>query len=99
MATIEEREDTIAFILIKANLGMARDLAERLSQLDAVHWAVVVTGPYDVLAGVRVGDNQALGELVVGEIQKIEGVKNPMTLVMTQLSVSDVPEWGHRAFP
>jgi DNA-binding Lrp family transcriptional regulator len=99
MATIEERQDTIAFILIKAQLGMARDLAERVSRLEGVHWAVVVTGPHDVLAAVRVGDNQALGDLVVGEIQSIEGVKNPMTLVMTQQFVPDVSEKGHRPFP
>jgi DNA-binding Lrp family transcriptional regulator len=77
------KDFTVAYVMIKAELGMAAEVAARVSTLDGVHWAVVVTGPYDVIAGVRVGDNETLGALVVEGIQKVEGVRNPLTAVMT----------------
>jgi DNA-binding Lrp family transcriptional regulator len=77
------KDVTIAYVMIKAELGTAAEVAAQVSTLDGVRWAVVVTGPYDVIAGVRVSDNQALGSLVVEQIQTLGGVKNPLTAVMT----------------
>ena len=77
------KDFTVAYVLIKAELGAAVEVAAQVSALDGLHWAVVVTGPYDVIAGVRVSDNEALGTLVVEGIQKIEGVRNPLTAVMS----------------
>jgi DNA-binding Lrp family transcriptional regulator len=88
-----ECEDTIAFILIKAELGMAAKVAAAVSSLNweeegeegpvvrGVRWADLVTGPYDVVAAVRVRSNYELGKLVIERIQAVTGVKNPLTLV------------------
>jgi DNA-binding Lrp family transcriptional regulator len=81
------KDVTVAYVMIKAELGMAAEVAAQVSTLDGVHWAVVVTGPYDVIAGVRVSDNETLGALVVDGIQKVEGVRNPLTAVMTSYHV------------
>jgi DNA-binding Lrp family transcriptional regulator len=75
--------DTIAYILITAELGAAADVAAQVSALDSVHWAAVVTGPYDIIAGVRVSDNEVLGKLVLERIQTIAGVTETMTAVVS----------------
>ena len=111
MGVREECQDTIAFVLIKAELGMAGRVAAEASSRNweeenesgvvvrGVHWAIEVTGPYDVVAAVRVKDNEALGKLVVDEIQTIEGVKNPLTAVVTRHYKGGEPEAPHGGFP
>ena len=77
-------DNTQALVLIKAELGMAKQVAEAAAEIAAVQWAARVTGPYDVIAAVEVEDNLALGNLVINEIQQITGVKDPSTLVITE---------------
>ena len=86
-------DDTVAFVLIKTELGAAARVASEVSQLRVevetekgvdyrkVRWAAIVTGPYDVIAAVRVESNEALARLVVQEIQPIDGIRNPLTVV------------------
>jgi len=50
-----------------------------------VYWAVVLTGPYDILANVRVSDREWLAEYAV-KIQEIEiggvkAVRSTLTLI------------------
>ena len=111
MGVREECQDTVAFVLIKAKLGMAEAVAKEASRRNwededengtivrGVRWAIEVTGPYDVVAAVRVKDNEAVGKLVVNEIQAIEGVKNPLTLVMTRYYKDGESEAPHGGFP
>jgi len=87
---------TVAYILIKAQLGAANDVAEAVSMIDGVAWTAVITGPYDVIAAVAVGDNTQLGDLVINRIQKVPGVANPTTLVATTQHIG--PQ-GHSWFP
>jgi DNA-binding Lrp family transcriptional regulator len=84
VARRKQVDNTQALVLIKAELGMAKQVAEAAAELAAVQWAAVVTGPYDVIAAIQVEDNLALGNLVVDDIQKITGVKDPSTLVITE---------------
>jgi DNA-binding Lrp family transcriptional regulator len=86
--------DTVAFVLIKTELGAAARVAAAVSKLNVqvegekgrqvkgVRWAAIVTGPYDVVAAVRVEDNEALARLVIEEIQPIDGIRNPLTTVV-----------------
>jgi DNA-binding Lrp family transcriptional regulator len=104
-------QDTIAFVLIKTELGQAGRVAKEVSRRNwedetdngtivrGVRWAIEVTGPYDVVAAVRVKDNEALGEFVVNEIQAVEGVRNPLTLVMTRGYKNGEQEAPHGGFP
>ena len=83
--------DIVAYVLIKTELGAAADVAARVvSGPDGVHWAAVVTGPYDVIVGVRVSDNEALGKLVVEGIQSIAEVTETMTAVMSSFHRAEV---------
>ena len=74
-----------AYLLIKTELGQATEVARKLSENRNVLYTVVVTGPYDVVAAVRVSDNEALADLVVGQVHIIPGIKNPITLVRTKI--------------
>ena len=102
----ERLSGTVAFVLIKADLGAALRVAEEVSKtnwlvdgnLMGVRWASVVTGPYDVVAAVLVEDNEALGKLIVDHIQRVDGVSIPGTLVATE-TFSEVLLGGHSGFP
>lgn len=74
---------TIAYILVKTESGSAMQVAEAIADITGVHWASVITGPYDVIVGVRVSDNEALGTLVVEGIHTIAGVIGTTTGVMS----------------
>jgi len=83
--------DTLALVLIKTELGQATAVANALVEEGIVCWAMVVTGPYDVIAAVKVENNQELGSLVIEQIQNIHGIKNPTTLVGVHLKVGVNP--------
>ncbi len=83
---------SIAYVMIKTECGAAKAVAEAVAQIPRVHWAAVVTGPYDVIAGVRVDDNEALGRLVVDKIHNVPGVTETLTAVM--MSYHSIAERG-----
>ena len=88
--------DTVAFVLIKAELGKAAEVAAAVSTYNekfdtdkgvavrGVRWAAIVTGTYDVIAAVRVDSNEALGDLVLEQIQSTPGIRNPSTVVVAK---------------
>ena len=71
-----------AYILANVEVGMGEDVIEALSATEGVKTVHNVTGPYDVIALVEVPDTAALGELVVGEIQLIDGIDYTLTCVV-----------------
>lgn len=83
MAGTAGHEPTIAYVLIKAELGAAKRVAERVSAIGGVLFADIVTGPYDIIAVVQAASNRELGDVVIEEIQTVEGVKNPLTAVVS----------------
>ena len=74
--------DTIAYLLITTELGRAERVAEEAVKLEGVQWAVVVTGPYDVIVAAKTRDNEALFALVADDIQSIDGVLDTETALM-----------------
>ena len=90
---------TKALVLIRTELGRARQVADETAKLAAVQWAVVVTGPYDVVAAAMVDDNGALGALVVDQIQQIDGVKDAITQVLTETYYGEYTTRGDEMFP
>jgi DNA-binding Lrp family transcriptional regulator len=82
MSRAEWAELTTAYVMIKAEVGEASRIAEEIGRLEAVRWAVVVTGPYDILVGVRVRNNLELGRLVVNQMHNIAGVEATSTAVL-----------------
>ncbi|MFQ5858823.1 MAG: Lrp/AsnC ligand binding domain-containing protein [Anaerolineae bacterium] len=71
-----------AYILANVEAGMGEDVIEALSATEGVKSAYNVTGLYDVIALVEVPDTDALGELVINEIQLIDGLDYTLTCVV-----------------
>ena len=75
--------DVIAYVLIEALPGKAREVAKSIATLDGVEASYSVTGPYDVIVTVRVPDLRTLGELVSERIQVVDGVATTFTCVVS----------------
>ncbi len=63
-----------AYVLINASPGRSLELAKRLRQVPAIRDADAITGEYDIVAVCEAQDLSALGALIVGEIQRLDGV-------------------------
>lgn len=68
-----------AYVLIQTEIGKPPQVAEAVSQISDVTSAVVVTGPYDVVARVAAPDMDSLGKLFASKIQSVEGVTRTLT--------------------
>lgn len=74
-----------AYVLVQTEQGKMAVIAERLTQLGPVIEAHVVTGPYDVIARVQADDIDAVGKLVVSEVQTVGGVTRTLTCPVVRL--------------
>ncbi|NQT82380.1 Lrp/AsnC ligand binding domain-containing protein [bacterium] len=70
-----------AIILINTARDMINETAEKLVELDGVSEVYSVAGAYDLVAIIRVRENDHLAELVTDEMLKIEGIEETMTLI------------------
>jgi DNA-binding Lrp family transcriptional regulator len=70
-----------AIVLISAKRDRINETAEKLVELDGVSEVYSVAGPYDLAAIIRVRENQQLADLVTGEMVKLEGIEDTMTLI------------------
>lgn len=68
-----------AFVLIQTDTGRASDVAREIKELNGVNTAEAVTGPYDVIVSAEAADVDALGHLVVTQIQPITGIVRTLT--------------------
>jgi DNA-binding Lrp family transcriptional regulator len=68
-------------IRLVADVSVSVELAKIAGGISAD----VVTGPYDVIARVEVDTIDALGKLVVAEIQAVEGITRTLTCPIVRL--------------
>ncbi|HJU28348.1 MAG TPA: Lrp/AsnC ligand binding domain-containing protein [Candidatus Binataceae bacterium] len=71
-----------AFILIDTSPGKAKEVANKLKQVEGVSAAHAVTGPHDIIAIAEAADVSSLGELVVQKIQSVVGVNRSLTSIV-----------------
>jgi DNA-binding Lrp family transcriptional regulator len=74
-----------AYVLLQTEQGRMAEIAQSLAQLTAVSEANVVTGPYDVIARVQADDMDAIGQLIVAEVQVVGGVTRTLTCPVVNL--------------
>jgi DNA-binding Lrp family transcriptional regulator len=74
-----------AYVLIQTEVGKAADVARQTAAIEGVVTAEDVTGPYDVIARAEARSVDELGRLVVGEIQRIEGITRTVTCPVVNL--------------
>jgi DNA-binding Lrp family transcriptional regulator len=74
-----------AYVLIQTEIGEAPNVATEVRAVEAVTLAVVIAGPYDVLACVAAEDVNSLGKLAVSVIQAVPGVIRTLTCPVVHL--------------
>lgn len=73
-----------AYVLINASPGRAIEVARSIQGQPGITAADAITGEYDVIAVCQAPDVNAIGQLIVEKIQKIDGVFKTITcLVVT----------------
>jgi DNA-binding Lrp family transcriptional regulator len=70
-----------AIILLKVARERINDTAQELSGIEGMSEVFSVSGRYDLIAIVRVKDNDELAELVTGRMRKVEGIIESETML------------------
>jgi DNA-binding Lrp family transcriptional regulator len=70
-----------AVVLLGLERNRINEVAQELVALDGVTEVYSVAGQYDLVAVLRVKDNDALAELVTGKMLKIQGILRSETLI------------------
>jgi DNA-binding Lrp family transcriptional regulator len=70
-----------AVVLLGLERSKINEVAQQLVALDGVTEVYSVAGQYDLVAVLRVKDNDALAELVTGKMLKIQGILRSETLI------------------
>jgi DNA-binding Lrp family transcriptional regulator len=68
-----------AYIVIAAEAGKSRDVAQQIASLPGVKMADACWGSRDVFAVVEVKESQELHKLVMDKIQRLQGVRETST--------------------
>ena len=74
-----------AYILIQTEVGKAERVATQVRGLPGVVAADDVTGPYDVIVRAEAPTIDELGQLVVSQVQMIEGLTRTVTCTVVNL--------------
>jgi len=68
-------------ILLTVERGKINEVAETLAALDGVSEVYSVGGRFDLVAIIRVEDNEALAELVTNRMLRVGGITSSETLI------------------
>lgn len=68
-----------AYILVQTNVGKAADVAVAIRQIPGITLAEDVTGPYDVIVRAEAESVDELGQIVVAQVQSVEGITRTVT--------------------
>jgi DNA-binding Lrp family transcriptional regulator len=71
----------VAIVLINAAAQQTNRIAEELSAIAGVSEVYSVAGTYDLVAIVRVKNNELLAELVTGKMRGVSGINRTETLI------------------
>jgi DNA-binding Lrp family transcriptional regulator len=70
-----------AVVLLKVGRGKINEVAEILAEMEGVSEVYSVGGRYDLVAIIRVPNNEALAELVTNQMLLVEGIVDSETLI------------------
>ena len=68
-----------AYVLINASPGRALEVAQKMQGVNGITAAYAITGEYDVIAVCEAEDVNSIGQMIVDNIQKIDGVFKTVT--------------------
>lgn len=70
-----------AIVLINVERAKVNDVAQALLELKGVTEVFSVAGQYDLVAILRTSTNEAIADLVTGQIQDVRGITRTETLM------------------
>lgn len=70
-----------AVVLIEAEADKITDLAKQLVEIEGVHEVFSVAGRYDLVAIIRVAENQDVADVVSSRIRHLDGIAKTETLI------------------
>jgi DNA-binding Lrp family transcriptional regulator len=70
-----------AVVLIEAEPDKVPELAEQIADIDGITAVYSVAGRYDLVANLRVPDNEAVADLVSGKVRALDGIVRTETLI------------------
>lgn len=70
-----------ALVLLRVVRDRVSAVAEKLAEMEGITEVYSVAGRYDLVAIIRVKENEMLAELVTNHIRKIEGIEKSETLI------------------
>jgi DNA-binding Lrp family transcriptional regulator len=70
-----------AIVLLTVARGRASEIAEHLAGLEEITEVYSVAGRYDLIAMVRVKNNEDLADVVTKKLQRVEGIQSTETLI------------------
>ena len=70
-----------AVVMIKAETSLINELAEQLAELPGVAEVFSVAGQYDLVALVRVRENEELADVISNRMRKLTGILGTETLI------------------
>ncbi|MFQ5803808.1 MAG: Lrp/AsnC family transcriptional regulator [Candidatus Methylomirabilales bacterium] len=71
---------TTAIVLVNANPGKDRAVAQGLKKINGVEGVCLVSGLYDVVATVRGGSPKEILETVYDKVRRLAGVRGSHTM-------------------
>ena len=70
-----------SIILMKVKRNQVSAMADQIAGMSEISEVYSVAGKYDLVAIVRVKDNDGLAELVTGKLAKLDGIKKTDTML------------------
>ena len=74
-----------AIVLINCSKGMVSQAAQALADVDGIAEVYSVAGRVDLVAMIRVKNNDDLANIVTGKLQFITGIERTETLIAFQV--------------
>jgi DNA-binding Lrp family transcriptional regulator len=68
-------------VLLTVERGKVNEVAEKMAAMDGVSEVYSVGGRYDLVAIIRVENNDALAELVTNQMHRVGDITNSETLI------------------
>ncbi|MGA9364256.1 MAG: Lrp/AsnC ligand binding domain-containing protein [Bacteroidota bacterium] len=70
-----------ALVLLRVERDRVNSVAEKLADMEGITEVYSVAGRYDLVAIIRVKENEMLAELVTNRIRRLEGIEKSETLI------------------
>ena len=70
-----------AIVLLKSETDLINEVAEQIIGIEGVSEVYSIAGRFDLVAIIRVKDNEGLAEVVTSHMLKVKGIINSETLI------------------